>query len=901
MKKTKLVLSSAALLMALTACGPTSQPSGPSGTTSAPSANEKFTYNGYLSASPKTWNVHTWEENTDSYIQSFTEMGLYDCIYNVDENGKEGYKFVTEMAAEMPVPVSGLDIDDVTYEEMGYPGNIAPGMVWDIALNPNAVFENGEVINADTYVQSLERLLNPKMVNRRADSYYAGSLVIQNAERYFKQQNEIEEPAYKYIKDSTDGNPTDPNFASDGMYFLNLGAYTDYAESVFTGLDPSSANFYTVLNNRSKSSSDAVELAAQRITDAARYYCFHYVEHSEANEDWNKILEDGDPNSITDSTLLDTYIDLYAFDDLEVHVRKTKDVSPKADDESTYEIYSRDALITDLQKFVRDIGNGRGAAGKAWNYLLPLHGRYFNDYTLDWKHVGIRKMGDYKIRLFLAKAITELDLLFALTGNWIVNVPLYDQLTQNMGGIKTTRWATDNASTYLAYGPYKLTYFKTDDSFTLTKNDKWYGYTDGAHEGQFQMTDLKVRVIKTHATVKEEFKKGTLDEFTLERADMAELGNSRRIQYTPESYTTKISFNSDRTRLASRSTSEVSKTLLANKDFRTGISLIINRKDLIKFTTAGEASNYLLNSLYLTDVAKGEAYRSTTQAKGVYNAVYKELGGANGGEALAENLKGFNYEYGVSLMRKAYQEELAMSGDNYIKEGQRMEIEFRVFDDESETTKDLWNYLNNTFREAGSEIGLDLSIKLVKDEDYYNSAKRGNFDMIFSTWGGAAINPWNLMQVYLDKSFDGNCEYGFAGQQDRHYLAIDVNGDGEISADENKTYHNWYNFLNDTHVEIIKEDDMSDEEFTTLYNTRHNERLNILAGLEAGIISRFEAIPLYARNSADILSFKCDNITSTYINLIGYGGIRFMRFNYNDAEWANALASGTITYDSYKN
>jgi hypothetical protein len=46
------------------------------------------------------------------------------------------------------------------------------------------------------------------------------------------------------------------------------------------------------------------------------------------------------------------------------------------------------------------------------------------------------------------------------------------------------------------------------------------------------------------------------------------------------------------------------------------------------------------------------------------------------------------------------------------------------------------------------------------------------------------------MQVYLDKSFDGNCEYGFAGQQDRHYLSIDVNGDGEISADENKTYHN---------------------------------------------------------------------------------------------------------------
>ena len=164
----------------------------------------------------------------------------------------------------------------------------------------------------------------------------------------------------------------------------------------------------------------------------------------------------------------------------------------------------------------------------------------------------------------------------------LVKEDLYEKCKQAPQGGSKLWTSTYNSSfeTTASWGPYKLSEFQAGKHYTLVKNDKWYGYTDGAHEGQFQMTDLKVRVIKTHATVKEEFKKGTLDEFTLERADMAELGNSRRIQYTPESYTTKISFNSDRTRLASRSTSEVSKTLLANKDFRTGISLIINRKEL---------------------------------------------------------------------------------------------------------------------------------------------------------------------------------------------------------------------------------------------------------------------------------------------------------------------------------
>lgn len=897
MKKNKLFLSLGGLILAvgaLTGCGG-GQPD-PTGA--------KYTYNGYLSASPTTWNTHTWEENTDSYIQSFTEMGFYDCIYDKDETtGKEGYKFVTEMAAEMPIAVPAADVSDEDIELYGYVGNIGVGKVWDIKLNQNAIFENGDPINADTYVESMERLLNPKRINRRADSYYASSLVIANAERYFKQQRETHEPAYNYYKDSTTDKPSDANFANDQMFYLNLGAYTDYANSIFTGLSEDQANFLTVIENRSTESTPAVELAGQRIADAAKYYCFYYVEHPESDEEWQKELEAEKPNpyGISDAEMLNHYIDIWAFDDYEVLVRTQVNQTPNMDDESTYEAYSRDKLVEDLKLFVHTLGNGRGAAGKEWRWKLPLFGMLFNDDELSFNEVGIKKIDDYTIRLFLQKAITELDLKFSLTSNWIVNIPLYDALTQDMGGIKSTLWATDNASNYIGYGPYKLTYFKTDDSFTLTKNEKWYGWTDGQHEGQFQMTDLKVRVIKTHATVKEEFKKGTLDEFTLERSDMPELGNSSRIQYTPESYTTKISFNSDRAKLASRESDGVSKTLLANDDFRKGISLIINRKDLIKFTTAGEAYNYLLNSLYLTDVEKGETYRKTPQGLSVYGKVYSELGGPEGGQPLAESEKGYNYDYGVALMKKAYEEELANPGDQYIKAGEKMVIEFRVFDDESEVTKDLWNYLNTTLHAAGEEIGLNLEITLAKDEDYYNSAKMGNYDMIFSTWGGAAINPWNLMQVYLDKSFDGNCEYGFKGNQDKHYLEIDINGDGNITADERKSYNAWYSFLNDEFTEVIKDDTMTQEEFEKAYNERHEQRLNILAGLEAGIISRFQAIPLYSRNSANILSFKVDNITSTYINLIGYGGIRFMKFNYNDADWNAAVASGKINYDLYKN
>ena len=87
-------------------------------------------------------------------------------------------------------------------------------------------------------------------------------------------------------------------------------------------------------------------------------------------------------------------------------------------------------------------------------------------------------------------------------------------------------------------------------------------------------------------------------------------------------------------------------------------------------------------------------------------------------------------------------------------------------------------------KKAGEEI--TIGIQSQKDEDYYNTAKNGGYDLIFSTWGGAAINPYGLMQVYCDSTFDSCCEYGFKGKQNDVNIDIDANGNGTIDDGENK-------------------------------------------------------------------------------------------------------------------
>jgi ABC-type oligopeptide transport system substrate-binding subunit len=59
------------------------------------------------------------------------------------------------------------------------------GRVWKIDLNQSAKWEDGTVINADSYVESMKEDLDPAMKNYRAQAYYIGDTGIAGARNYF--------------------------------------------------------------------------------------------------------------------------------------------------------------------------------------------------------------------------------------------------------------------------------------------------------------------------------------------------------------------------------------------------------------------------------------------------------------------------------------------------------------------------------------------------------------------------------------------------------------------------------------------------------------------------------------------------------------------------------------------
>src|SRR5574344_305476 len=353
------------------------------------SSAKTYTYNTYLDANPKTWNVHNWETADDSYIIGFTEMGLYDMGFNAD---KTGYEFLTEMASDFPKDSTA---DLTPTEKETYFGsksvNISNQVAYDIPLNKAATWEDGTAINADTYVESMRRLLNPKMSNHRADSFYKGNLILANAEDYFKQGTSTIEPAYNYIKDSSTLDSTDTNFGQSGIWYVNLGAYTPYPQNYFSKLDDSDSTLLTILTKRSTKNSDAVENAAARIQDAVGKMLIHtYGPEGENNSDWKEVEKVSD---IKD-TMWDHDVSQNAFDDYALTV-----VGGATASMADVTNYKWADLQKDLNTFVKGLGQPSSLVGRTNAWRLACFSDYYNDKAVDFSKVGIEKIDDYTIRL----------------------------------------------------------------------------------------------------------------------------------------------------------------------------------------------------------------------------------------------------------------------------------------------------------------------------------------------------------------------------------------------------------------------------------------------------------------------------------------------------------------------
>ncbi|NLV50954.1 MAG: hypothetical protein GXY20_09730 [Clostridiales bacterium] len=723
-----------------------------------------YTYNDYTPAGPVTWNCHRWETAEDRYIISFCEMGLYDFVLSEDKNG---YNIIPEMAAGEPVDVTAEYAGDEIY---GIPAEATEGYAFKISLNEAARWADGSPVNADTYIYSMRQLLSSEMKNYRADNFWAGTLVLANAEAYYN-NDKAGDPVYADITDA------DYKYAevADELKFFSMSA----ANMFFDG-----------------------------------YSCRDYYQA-------------GYDDYFLDPRGNDLYVKYAQMEDEDGMIPLTEEAK------------------ADLSVIAAAFGDDRP---EAYNEFC-FYAAGTNPET-PWDSVGLKKSGDYEITLICSRQISNFYLKYSLSENWIVYEPLYEAGKSESGGLISTDYGT-SADTYMSYGPYKLTEYRDGKSIVMDKNDNWYGYTDGRHEGQYQCTGINTRIIPEQAAALDLFLQGGLDNVLLGAADMDAYRYSEHIAFTPLDYTSKITFNSDYDMLKSRQTDGINKTILSYKDFRHAISLCIDREDFCRQCTATHTAGLgLFNYMYVCDPQTGLLYRDSEPARDALSRLY--------GVRDADKITGYEPKTAKALFRSAYKAALA-AGD--IGRDDIVELELLLYGSDEAYVK-ICGFIQEAVNAAvdGTDLEGRVVIKMTADSSYYDRAREGAFEMIISTWGGSAMDPYAALQCYCQTGW--HYEYGFVPE--RETVTISVNGE-----DITDTYYNWYR-------EICR---------GRYASADAGLRCSLLAQMEYAILAEYNTTPIYYRTSASLRSRRIMEGSDKYIRFVGFGGVRFMRFLYSDTEW----------------
>ena len=181
-----LVLALVMVLACFAGCKKQSDTDSTQGTDGSETKAE-YTYRGYTVQLGVSWNPHTWETNYDQTIMQYLETPLV--TMSVKDSEKSEYQWVYKAATSV-TDVTKDHKDDLTKYKVTLPaGQTADqtekGYVFEIKLNPNMKWQDGTAINADTYIYSMKALLDPTMMNYRANLYYNGESAVAGGYNYY--------------------------------------------------------------------------------------------------------------------------------------------------------------------------------------------------------------------------------------------------------------------------------------------------------------------------------------------------------------------------------------------------------------------------------------------------------------------------------------------------------------------------------------------------------------------------------------------------------------------------------------------------------------------------------------------------------------------------------------------
>lgn len=842
--------------------------------------SDGYTYNASFSLSPSTWNPHQYKSTNDAVVHDYTTVGWWDFDFNDDFSG---FEWIDVMAVGDPVDVTSQYAGDAK----GW--GIKEGdtnRVFRIKLNPDAKWDNGEAITANDYIYSLQMLISPDLINYRASAVYGSAGGIVGAKDYFYSGRTT------WVGADTPYEQYSSELASKLVFTLDK-PNADYDNAYSTVRDEILSAF---------GYSGSASYGASTV--AGNLFQFGY---------------DGEAEDVL-----------------------------ALEGKTIAEILAAPALKATLDALLEWWEEGDDG-------ILDFCIIHYTFPEVSWDKVGLIKVDDYTLDWVCEGQLFGFYIKYNL-GMSLVYEPLYKACLKQdpVTGVWSSTYGS-SVDTWMGYGPYILTQYITDQLMVFEKNpdfflfqdkyaEEWGTFVreiDGETVEQYQATKVVLRYAPDISTREQMFLRGELAALGLDADLLAKYSTSRSLYYTKGAATFYGIIASDYDNIVEREAvlnnvqydeatydgTKVArnKTILTIEEFRKALCLGLDRFGLCQaLSPAATPAKSLFSDLIVADPNNGVNLNNIESVRAAiceYWGFTKQAGGKwldPDGETVWEStdkaygsITGYDPDYARELIDIAVDKAIAaglMSASSIVS------IEYCAADD-----SDIEKKYYEAFRDAYTNLmkGTKLEGKFEYTANYTLGSKFGDAIQTGSCdtawgfgWSGGEFDPYGLFEVYVDGAFNPDSAYQYDLWVDwsrvEITLTLPVNEttgkyDPAASTEFTATVPEWFFIING-----------GEDIFASSYpnetaglpnwsfgNMDDTVRAMVLAELQKTVLLNYTTIPMYCQGGAQLKSYQINYGRESYSFPMGFGGLRYVTFNYNDAEWAAFLASqsgGILTY-----
>lgn len=604
----------------------------------------------------------------------------------------------------------------------------------------------------------------------------------------------------------------------------------------------------------------------------------------------------------------DLYIDCWHFWNAQGYVDENGNTVPNYVSVTDETVYSADGKGDDAfsGKSLWDEYLAPGAAYEDYGAeeLYAVTGTWEENFSFD--KVGLFASGEYELTVALSKSLSGFYLLYNINGltTFLVKTDLYDKLLTEVGDTYSSTYGT-SVDTSVSFGPYKITEYQIDKYVQMEKNEKWWGWDsemyvyqdpeDSLYYQMYQTDVINCQVVTETATQREMFLKGDLASYGLGSEDFDTYRSSDYAYVTPQATIFFFIFNGyldvikEREAADDFDTTKNDLETLTLQSFRKAVAVSYDKELLCATISPARSGGYgIIGKGYIYDPDTGAEYRDTDVAKQVLcdfysvdTSKYADL------DAAVASITGYDPVAAKELYTEAFKESLEKGyitdADNDGKCDQNIEITYSASTISDFISKTM-DYLNEKMAEATKDTPFEGKITfnaIAFGNDWSDKIRSGQSDTVLGGWNGSLLDPYSVITCYTNpaQQYDKNWF-----DTNKETMTLTINGE-EITM----SLYNWGECLNGTEVDGHNfGSDAADQE----------TRLQVLAGLEGRILQTYDYIPMMQNAGMSLLSKKMFYVTEEYNAVLGRGGITYLKYNYNDAEWADYVKSegGQLKY-----